>query len=172
MLDDQKPDLVVFTGDQLTGASKTPDDVRRAIDNIVRPVDERRIPWLVAFGNHDEDHTPRTGLDEAAMLKIYRSYPYNVNRVGPVGVTGTGNVNLLVRGSGSEAPAFAVWALDSGRYAPAKIAGQVLDEDALLEAILKAKPASAKGTYLKGVSVSSTMGPGVKIDPQVFGGKK
>jgi len=44
--------------------------------------------------------------------------------------------------------------------------------DALLEAILKAKPPSAKGTYLKGVCVSSTMGPGVKIDPQIFGGKK
>jgi 3',5'-cyclic AMP phosphodiesterase CpdA len=132
VLDEQKPDLVVFTGDQLTSASRTPADVRKAIDNIVRPVDERRIPWLVAFGNHDEDHTPRTGLDEAAMLEIYRSYPYNVNRVGPAGVTGTGNMNLLVRGSGSEAPAFAIWALDSGRYAPAKIAGQVLDEDALL----------------------------------------
>jgi hypothetical protein len=123
---------VVFTGDQLTSACKTPDDVRKAIDNIVRPVDERRIPWLVAFGNHDEDQTPATGMDEAAMLKIYMSYPYNVNRAGPAGVTGTGNMNLLVRGHHSGAPAFNVWALDSGRYAPAKIAGQVLDEDALL----------------------------------------
>lgn len=132
VLDDQKPDLVVFTGDQLTSASRTPDDVRKAIDNIVRPVDERRIPWLVAFGNHDEDHTPRSGLDEASMLRIYMSYPYNVNRVGPEGITGTGNMNLLVRGHHSDAPVFAVWAIDSGRYAPAKIAGQVLEEDALL----------------------------------------
>ena len=36
--------------------------------------------------------------------------------------------------------------------------------EALLEAILRAKPASAKGKYLKSVSVSSTMGPGVRID--------
>lgn len=36
---------------------------------------------------------------------------------------------------------------------------------ALLEAIIKLKPASSKGTYLKGISVSSTMGPGVKVDP-------
>jgi large subunit ribosomal protein L1 len=34
----------------------------------------------------------------------------------------------------------------------------------LLEAVKKAKPASAKGTYLKSVTVTSTMGPGVKID--------
>ena len=36
---------------------------------------------------------------------------------------------------------------------------------ALMEAVVKAKPAAAKGQYLKSVSVSSTMGPGVKINP-------
>jgi large subunit ribosomal protein L1 len=36
---------------------------------------------------------------------------------------------------------------------------------AVLDEINRAKPAAAKGRYLKGVSTSSTMGPGVKIDP-------
>jgi large subunit ribosomal protein L1 len=36
---------------------------------------------------------------------------------------------------------------------------------ALLEAIIKLKPASSKGTYLKGISLSTTMGPGIKVDP-------
>jgi large subunit ribosomal protein L1 len=35
---------------------------------------------------------------------------------------------------------------------------------ALLEALVRAKPASSKGRYLKGVAISSTMGPGVKVD--------
>lgn len=35
----------------------------------------------------------------------------------------------------------------------------------LMDAIIKAKPSAAKGQYLKSVSVSSTMGPGVKINP-------
>ncbi len=35
--------------------------------------------------------------------------------------------------------------------------------NALFEAIVKAKPAAAKGQYIKGVSVASTMGPGVKV---------
>ena len=38
---------------------------------------------------------------------------------------------------------------------------------ALLNAIVRAKPSSAKGNYIKSVTVSSTMGPGVKIDPDV-----
>lgn len=36
---------------------------------------------------------------------------------------------------------------------------------AVLESILKAKPSSSKGKYLKSASVSTTMGPGVKMDP-------
>jgi len=35
---------------------------------------------------------------------------------------------------------------------------------AFLETILKLKPSSSKGTYLKGIAVSTTMGPGIKID--------
>lgn len=35
----------------------------------------------------------------------------------------------------------------------------------VMEAIVKAKPAAAKGQYVKSVSVSSTMGPGAKINP-------
>jgi large subunit ribosomal protein L1 len=37
---------------------------------------------------------------------------------------------------------------------------------ALLEAIVRAKPAAAKGQYLRSITVSSTMGPGVPVDPQ------
>ncbi len=36
---------------------------------------------------------------------------------------------------------------------------------ALLDALLRAKPASAKGTYLRSITMSTTMGPGIKIDP-------
>ena len=38
----------------------------------------------------------------------------------------------------------------------------------LMDAIIKAKPSAAKGTYLKSVVVSSSMGPGVKINPIKF----
>lgn len=41
--------------------------------------------------------------------------------------------------------------------------------DALLGAIIKAKPAAAKGQYIKSVAVASTMGPGIKINPSKVG---
>jgi large subunit ribosomal protein L1 len=39
---------------------------------------------------------------------------------------------------------------------------------ALMAALVKAKPSTAKGLYLRSITLSSTMGPGIKIDPQVF----
>ena len=41
--------------------------------------------------------------------------------------------------------------------------------NALMSAIVKAKPAAAKGQYLKSVVVASTMGPGIKINAAKIG---
>ena len=39
----------------------------------------------------------------------------------------------------------------------------------LMEAIIKAKPASAKGTYMKSVTITTTMGPGIKVNTLKLG---
>jgi len=41
--------------------------------------------------------------------------------------------------------------------------------NALANAIIKAKPAAAKGQYIRSAVVASTMGPGIKINPQKLG---
>jgi len=50
-------------------------------------------------------------------------------------------------------------------FTPEKIAE---NSQELLNAIIKAKPSSAKGTYLKGISMASTMSPGITIDTKGF----
>ncbi len=51
-------------------------------------------------------------------------------------------------------------------FGKASFPPQQLTENAMaiLEALMRAKPASSKGRYLKGLSISSTMGPGVRVD--------
>ena len=47
---------------------------------------------------------------------------------------------------------------------------QALEENlhAFMDAIVRAKPAAAKGHYVRSVTVSSTMGPGIHLDPAVY----
>jgi large subunit ribosomal protein L1 len=40
--------------------------------------------------------------------------------------------------------------------------------EAFMDTVVRAKPSAAKGTYIRSVTVSSTMGPGVRIDPNSF----
>ncbi|MCM3734121.1 50S ribosomal protein L1 [Fictibacillus nanhaiensis] len=42
----------------------------------------------------------------------------------------------------------------------------------IIETLLKVKPAAAKGTYMKNVAISSTMGPGIKVNPSSFSVKR
>ena len=50
-------------------------------------------------------------------------------------------------------------------FTPEKIAD---NSQELINAIIKAKPATAKGTYLKGLTMASTMSPGISIDTKGF----
>ncbi len=50
-------------------------------------------------------------------------------------------------------------------FEPKKLADNVT---AMVELLLKLKPASAKGNYLRSITISTTHGPGIKLDPQSF----
>ena len=51
--------------------------------------------------------------------------------------------------------------IGKGSFEPVQLKENLL---ALMEQLLKLKPASAKGTYLRNITISSTMGPGVRVD--------
>ncbi|WP_236586969.1 metallophosphoesterase family protein [Brevibacterium casei] len=126
VLDDAKPDFVVINGDVIDGGPKTVTEVKQAINNVVLPMEQRQIPWALTFGNHDEDSTGKTGFDEADMIDFISQYRYNLNTTG-ADVTGTSNQVVTVSSSTGDDDAFAIWLLDSGRYAPKEIAGQSLE---------------------------------------------
>ena len=122
VLDDVQPDFALINGDVINGSPTSALEAKQAINNVVRPMEDRGIPWALTFGNHDEDSTPVTGLDESAYIDFVRQYPHNLNTAGARGITGNGNQVLGVRPSRGGGEAFALWLLDSGRYAPEQIA--------------------------------------------------
>ncbi|MCR5782857.1 MAG: metallophosphoesterase family protein [Clostridia bacterium] len=71
----EKPDLVIFTGDQIYGIHPklwTRDAVARIIDSILTPVAEYEAPFAVTFGNHD-DECGISGPEQIGTL--YSRYP-------------------------------------------------------------------------------------------------
>ncbi len=113
ILDYEKPNLVVLTGDNIDGKCKSIHDVKRAIDNLAAPIEKRGIPWAVIFGNHDEDHGKMSKED---MMKLYMSYPNNISEIGFMDNEKVGNYNLLISSSKSDLPAFNIYMMDSGEY--------------------------------------------------------
>lgn len=53
-------------------------------------------------------------------------------------------------------------AIGKGSFEPAALRANLVT---VVDALTRAKPASAKGTYMQSITVSSTMGPGIRIDP-------
>ena len=124
VLDEVRPDLALINGDVIDGSPTSALEAKQALNNVVLPMEDRSIPWALTFGNHDEDSSAVTGMDEAAYVDFVRQYRHNLTTHGATGITGTGNQVLTVRSRDGERDAFAVWLLDSGRYAPEQIAGQ------------------------------------------------
>ncbi|WP_019856196.1 metallophosphoesterase family protein [Actinopolyspora mortivallis] len=123
-LDAEQPDFAVINGDVITGGCDSELQVKQAINNVVTPMESRGVPWAITFGNHDEDSERSSGMSERDMLEFYMSYEHNLNEPGPSGGSGTGDTLVTVAGSGGDRVAFALWLIDSGRYAPDSIAGQ------------------------------------------------
>ena len=118
ILDSAKPDFVVVTGDCVqTDRCKTQDDLKRAIDNIARPMEARGLPWAITLGNHDLDNLAGIGVSLDMMLGLYMKYPHNLNKRSPGGVFGVGNANVLISGSTSGKPVFGIWLIDSNGHA-------------------------------------------------------
>lgn len=123
-LDETKPDLVVFLGDNIAGWWKGVDEAKteKAIDNIIKPVDERKIPFAIVFGNHDhegltdENNKMTEEETKAFQLECYQKYKTCLAVAGE-DMTGYCNYNLTIKSSTSDKNIFNLWLMDSNPYA-------------------------------------------------------
>lgn len=120
ILEYEKPNMVVLSGDNIDGKCKTVDDVKKAITAIAQPMETRSIPWAIVFGNHDDEHSMMT---KEEMMKLYMTFKYNISDIGYKTFDRIGNYNLLIESSKDSTPALNIYMLDSGKYAPSFIGG-------------------------------------------------
>lgn len=112
VLDNEKPDYVVLTGDQIFGQAAP--DSETAMLKVVAPLIERKIPYSMVFGNHDHEGS----LSRKDLMSFVNLLPYSLSEVGPEEVTGVGNYALQVLGSKSNHPALSFYFLDTHAYSP------------------------------------------------------
>ncbi|KAG6331867.1 hypothetical protein ID866_7223 [Astraeus odoratus] len=112
MLEAEKPDLVVFTGDQLNGQG-TSWDPKSVLAKFAVEVTDRGIPWAAVFGNHDEED----GDLKEEQLRMMQALPYSLVERGPKDIHGAGNYVLKVRSADSSAThLLTLYFVDSGSY--------------------------------------------------------
>ncbi|KAJ9643458.1 Phosphatase dcr2 [Coniosporium tulheliwenetii] len=113
LLDDERPDLVVLSGDQVNG--ETAPDAQSAIFKFAELFIKRSIPYATIFGNHDDEGS----LSRAAQMSLTSSLPFSLSEAGPNTIEGVGNyyVEVLAPGN-SQHSALTIYLLDTHGYSP------------------------------------------------------
>ena len=113
VLDSEKPDLVVLSGDQVNG--ETAQDAQSTMFKMADIFVSRNIPYALIFGNHDDEGS----LSRVDLMTLAESLPLSLAESGPATVDGTGNyiVEVLARGT-SHHSALTLYLLDTHSYSP------------------------------------------------------
>lgn len=123
MIQSEKPDFIVFTGDNIYGPDSA--DAADSMDAAFTPAIKSMIPWAAVLGNHDQEST----MTREELMSYLSVMDYSVSKINPlsddpsdrqrfVEVDGFGNYNIEVNGAfGSELEnrsVFNLYFLDSG----------------------------------------------------------
>ncbi|KAF8221591.1 Metallo-dependent phosphatase [Tricholoma matsutake] len=120
VLSSDKPDYVVLNGDLITGENTFKENSTTLIDEIVKPLNEARIPFSSTHGNHDNE--PNITHTEE-ILREQRVAPLSYTRMSPPGVGGEGGpgnywVPVYLK-EHDPAPVLVLWFFDSrGGFSP------------------------------------------------------
>ncbi|XP_017227214.1 probable inactive purple acid phosphatase 29 isoform X1 [Daucus carota subsp. sativus] len=118
MIRAEKPDFIVFTGDNIYGSDAT--NPAASMNAAFAPAISSKIPWAAVLGNHDQESTL---LNREGVMKYITGMNHTVSKLNPTRfhtIDGYGNYNLEVHGS--EGSRFVnksvlnLYFLDSGDY--------------------------------------------------------
>lgn len=111
LLDKEKPDVVVLTGDNIApGFAFMKWMTKKNIDNFMSIFEEKQIPVAIVFGNHDSD---RNCTSKEEQWEFYEKYSCFIGVKDSEELTGFGTYYLPVLGSEDDKHKFTLWMFDS-----------------------------------------------------------
>ncbi|TVY10946.1 metallophosphoesterase family protein [Paenibacillus cremeus] len=118
VLQAEKPDLVVFTGDVIYTGGVRPGaepcrDPLASLGEAVAVVEQSQTPWALVFGNHDSEN----GVTREELADAIGDHKYSLFEQGPADISGVGNYVIQVT-DGEGAVKAALYFLDSGCGSP------------------------------------------------------
>ncbi|GFZ45087.1 hypothetical protein JCM24511_02813 [Saitozyma sp. JCM 24511] len=116
VLDQEKPNYVVFNGDLMTGENVFADNATGYLDQVFKPTVDRGIPFSSTHGNHDNANNINHNEEIEYEQAHYGSLSYTRSDVGPKPY---GNGNYWVPVYANEwdwAPALVMWFFDSRSF--------------------------------------------------------
>ena len=109
-IEQEQPDLLVFTGDQLTdffpGANVN--GLKKCLSNLFDIIDTYDIPFIVTYGNHDHDYDDIWSTEE--QLAFYEQYE---NCIVPEDRFNPGTYNMPIMSSDGKSIAFNIYMMDT-----------------------------------------------------------
>lgn len=115
VLDEEKPDLIVFTGDIVW---KKP--IKEGFDEILAPIIDRGISWACVFGNHDDE----AGMSRQEIMNYLIRKPYCMSTRGDYMIGRVGNYVLEIKDKDGREIKALLYFMDSGAYTPIKGIGK------------------------------------------------
>lgn len=106
-LDNEKPDLVVFTGDNVVESSIS--RFTTGLQKLLQPLISRNIPYAYTLGNHDAEQ-----IDKAQMHDVYMSLGRCMTYNADDRIYGYGNCNIPIYSHDGTEMLFNLWMLDTG----------------------------------------------------------
>jgi hypothetical protein len=78
------------------------------VANVASAMEQMQTPWAIMFGNHDAGALSQNALGKEQMMRLYESYPHNVNAGWERGIHGVGNKNVLIWNAAATRPVFSL----------------------------------------------------------------